>query len=280
MAQALIRRCFEALRIPFSMTMADGLQILRYEEGQAYISHRDWFSVGVAGDDLNFDSEMGGSNRYATVFLYLSPPPSGGWTVFPKGTLEGGVEDSMFVSTGRNKTALEEAMKVAESHFKPGWEVNLTQECYSRLAVKPVRLGAALFYHQDPMTGRLLPEAEHGACPSMTGTKWGANLWIWNKARHLSKPKGDTSSAPEACKVEFVNSEAEAVDVQYSIDDGLTWTHFTTIETRKTFGATSYGGHSWRFTRSGGGEALRTVTVPEDVRSVRFTSSPEKGEEL
>lgn len=51
--------------------------------------------------------------------------------------------------------------------------------------VKPFRLGAVLFYHQHPMSGRLLDGTLHGACPSMTGTKWAANLWIWNTDRHI-----------------------------------------------------------------------------------------------
>merc|ERR1712012_1156906 len=83
-------------------------------------------------------------------------------------------------------------MLQATSHYKEGdWEIDLTRDCYSKLSVKPVRLGASLFYHQEPMTGRLLDEAQHGACPSVTGTKWGANLWIWNKKRHTSDPASD-----------------------------------------------------------------------------------------
>jgi len=277
MAKDLIRRCFEVLRIPFSMSMADGLQILRYQEGQAYISHTDWFSVGAA-NGYNFDSSTpGGSNRYATVFLYLWPPPSGGYTVFPKATVEDGTKDSEFISTGKDREALAEALKEAKGYYRRGaWEIDLTEDCYSKLAVKPVRLGAVLFYHQEPMTGRLLPEAEHGACPSMAGTKWGANLWIWNTARHLSSPTGPTSAA-EAVKVEFVNLEDFAADLGFSMDDGESWTHFATLKPGKRSSANSYQGHNWRFTVSGEAREIRRWSVPENVESARFASQPEAG---
>merc|ERR1719491_2914979 len=88
-------------------------------------------------------------------------------------------------------------MQATKFYPKDSWELGLTNDCYSKLSVKPVRLGATLFYHQEPMTGRLLSEAQHGACPSLTGTKWGANLWIWNRPRHLSKPDDSSGKAPK-----------------------------------------------------------------------------------
>merc|ERR1712050_619051 len=105
---------------------------------------------------------------------------------FPEATIEESLNDSTFVSTGTDATARTRAMMQASQFYETGaWELGLQSECYSKLSVKPVRLGASLFYHQDPMTGKLLESARHGACPSLTGTKWGANLWVWNKARRL-----------------------------------------------------------------------------------------------
>merc|ERR1712087_836548 len=105
------------------------------------------------------------------------------------------------------------------------WELDLVRKCYSSLAVKPVKYGAALFYHQEPMTGKLIKEALHGACPSLTGTKWGANLWIWNRARHLTKPAaGSSSQTTSAILATFVNREQVHVDLEYSMDGGTKWT--------------------------------------------------------
>jgi hypothetical protein len=71
-AMTLKRRMFELLRIPeYQEDMADGLQLLRYRQKQAYIPHHDWFDDG-ADPTFNFDPATGGSNRFATVFLYLS----------------------------------------------------------------------------------------------------------------------------------------------------------------------------------------------------------------
>ena len=39
-----------------------------------------------------------------------------------------------------------------------------------------------LFYSQRP-DGTLDPKSKHGGCPVLAGTKWAANLWIWNRVR-------------------------------------------------------------------------------------------------
>ena len=52
------------------------LQVLRYEVGQHYSSHNDYFDPAVYGDQH--------TNRALTFFLYLSSPTAGGYTVFPR----------------------------------------------------------------------------------------------------------------------------------------------------------------------------------------------------
>ena len=78
------KRAFRLLRMgAYRENMADGIQILRYELGQAYGDHHDYFPR-VQSDDHAWDPSKGGSNRFATVFLYLSDVEFGGQTVFPK----------------------------------------------------------------------------------------------------------------------------------------------------------------------------------------------------
>merc|ERR1711920_345471 len=102
-ALIVMKRSFDALRIPWDERLADGLQILRYREGDAYVPHMDWFPADTSADRSTpggFDPETAdGSNRLATVFLYLKPPPSGGFTVFPRAQLPPGLKDSHLIST-------------------------------------------------------------------------------------------------------------------------------------------------------------------------------------
>ena len=55
----------------YKENLADGIQILRYELGQAYVAHHDYFPAQQS-EDHSWNPYKGGSNRFATVFLYLS----------------------------------------------------------------------------------------------------------------------------------------------------------------------------------------------------------------
>ena len=169
-------RAFDLLRIAtFNDTWSDGIQILKYEVGQAYVGHHDYFPVGqsVGKGTHNFDATAGGSNRYATLFLYLSDVEEGGHTVFPRAQ---NVSDDI-----AHGTVPAEAAKLFE---EGGWENSMiTTECYSKLHVKPARAKAILFYSQHP-DGRLDDRSFHGACPVVRGQKWAANLWVWNECRY------------------------------------------------------------------------------------------------
>lgn len=54
----------------------EDIQVLRYEEGQKYEPHYDYFS-----DKVNI---VRGGHRLATVLMYLSDVEKGGETVFPE----------------------------------------------------------------------------------------------------------------------------------------------------------------------------------------------------
>lgn len=50
------------------------------------------------------------------------------------------------------------------------------------MAVKPLKAEAVLFYSQHP-DGQVDLASLHGGCPVLQGTKWAANLWVWNGPR-------------------------------------------------------------------------------------------------
>lgn len=56
---------------------AEGLQVLRYQHGQKYDAHWDYFIDSVNGRPEN------GGQRLVTVLMYLSDVEEGGETVFP-----------------------------------------------------------------------------------------------------------------------------------------------------------------------------------------------------
>ena len=177
-------RAFRLLRMGgYDEAMADGIQILRYELGQAYISHHDYFPTRQSADH-NWDPEKGGSNRFATIFLYLSDVEFGGQTVFPQtARLTNDTSAALVERLGQapSKEKLEALLNDARLR-KNSWEADLIQKCYTRFAVPPRAGDAILFYSQKP-DGKLDPSSIHGACPVLTGTKWGANLWVWNACR-------------------------------------------------------------------------------------------------
>merc|ERR1719232_2270054 len=55
--------------------------------------------------------------------------------------------------------------------------------CKTKLSIKPTNNKAVLFYSQYP-NGTLDRTSIHGGCPVLDGTKWLANLWVWNGPRN------------------------------------------------------------------------------------------------
>ncbi|MDP1559396.1 MAG: 2OG-Fe(II) oxygenase [Nitrosomonas sp.] len=62
------------------VTHAEGLQILRYEIGQEYRPHFDWFRTDMPGSAKQLAQ---GGQRLGTFILYLSDVVAGGSTIFP-----------------------------------------------------------------------------------------------------------------------------------------------------------------------------------------------------
>ena len=139
---AVVARVERRIALVSSLPQAngEGLQVLRYSDGQKYTPHFDYFH-----DDLNSQEESGGQ-RIATVLMYLSTPEEGGETVFP--------------SAGA---------KVAGA----GWS-----DCArAGFAVRPRKGDALLFYSLLPDGSKDLASL-HGSCPVLRGAKWSATKWI------------------------------------------------------------------------------------------------------
>jgi prolyl 4-hydroxylase len=198
-SSAIKKRTFELLRIPkYKESMADGIQVLRYETAQAYVAHHDYFPVGQS-QDFNWDPSRGGSNRFATVFLYLSNVEAGGQTCFPKQDrlTKEDYPELMERLGGNPLTAegIEELLKQAGIAPK-SWEAKLTRDCYTKFSIPPKKGDAVLFYSQTP-DGHLDPNSLHGAGPVLKGTKWGANVWVWNACRYNMCHKDPLQPAEE-----------------------------------------------------------------------------------
>ena len=80
----LQRRMFELLGVEWNRNHADGLQVLRYLVGQWYKPHTDWFDKKSL--ENNEPHILNGTNRFATVLIYLRDCDAGGYTTFPLST--------------------------------------------------------------------------------------------------------------------------------------------------------------------------------------------------
>lgn len=63
----------------------EGLQVLRYESGNEYRQHYDWFNPDLPGPRKHMEH---GGQRVATIVMYLSDVEQGGATSFPNVGLE------------------------------------------------------------------------------------------------------------------------------------------------------------------------------------------------
>jgi prolyl 4-hydroxylase len=140
----------------------EGMQILRYEPGQKYDPHFDYFQ-----DDQNIKR---GGQRVATVVMYLSDVVRGGETVFPN------AEPLAEEYRARYAAASEEGTSPQET----GGEAIATSAsaCASNaLRVRAKRGDALLFWSVDP-TGMDDPRSLHGGCAVEEGEKWTATKWM------------------------------------------------------------------------------------------------------
>ncbi|XP_043708773.1 probable prolyl 4-hydroxylase 4 [Telopea speciosissima] len=121
----------------------EDIQVLRYEHGQKYDPHYDYFA-----DKVNIAR---GGHRVATVLMYLTDVEKGGETVFPE------AEES--------------------SHRGSSSKDDLSDCAKKGIAVKPRRGNALLFFSLLP---NAIPDQSslHAGCPVIEGEKWSATKWI------------------------------------------------------------------------------------------------------
>ncbi|MCD9640626.1 putative prolyl 4-hydroxylase 4 [Datura stramonium] len=143
------------------------IQVLRYEEGQKYEPHYDYFvdKVNVAR----------GGHRLATVLMYLTDVEKGGETVFPN------AEES----PRRRSMAADDSLS----------------ECARKgIAVKPQKGDALLFYSLHP-NATPDPDSLHGGCPVIQGEKWSATKWIHvDSFDKIIGAEGNCIDADENCE--------------------------------------------------------------------------------
>ncbi|OIW07594.1 hypothetical protein TanjilG_28407 [Lupinus angustifolius] len=119
----------------------ENIQVLRYERGQQYEAHFDYFS-----DKYNLQY---GGHRMATVLIYLSNVEKGGETVFP--------DSELSLSQPKDNT----------------W----SQCAKTGYAVKPKKGDALLFFSLHP-NATTDTRSLHRSCPVIEGEKWSATRWI------------------------------------------------------------------------------------------------------
>ncbi|KAI6693160.1 hypothetical protein NL676_020870 [Syzygium grande] len=122
----------------------EDIQVLRYEHGQKYDPHYDYFA-----DKVNIAR---GGHRLATVLMYLTDVEKGGETVFPN------AEDPPRRRASNTDDTLSECAKKG-------------------IAVKPRKGDALLFFSLTPDA---VPDQNslHAGCPVIEGEKWSATKWI------------------------------------------------------------------------------------------------------
>jgi len=151
--------------------------------------------------------------------------------------------------------------------LKPGsWEEDMTAVCRTRFSVRPSKSRAVLFYSQFP-NGTLDPLSFHGGCPVLNGTKWMANLWVWNAARNSfdhapyklgQESKVTASGTYTPIKALFFNS---GQDPAYA-GARLYWhdTYFGELASGESVRVTTYVSHVWNV-KNPSGETLKSWTI-------------------
>ena len=165
----LKKRCFDVLGMrPYQENMADGLQVLRYNVTTAYIGHLDWIDPSPSVDH-DFVTSGKGSNRYATILLYMTDmvKEEGGETVWVKAPP---IDPSNAPSQEDAISGIRDDANLSKLFEEGSWQEKMVAQCRSSLSVTPRRAKSVLFYSQLP-DGTVDRASEHGGCPVLTDKK-------------------------------------------------------------------------------------------------------------
>ncbi|KAH8051842.1 procollagen-proline 4-dioxygenase [Aureococcus anophagefferens] len=213
-ARDVIGRAFRLLKIDAHRKLEDGLQVLHYERPQWYKPHVDYFTSrnaggGGASEDAfsnAIPTANNGTNRFATVFLYLNNAGSGGETVFPLSTTHEIYQGGRLTQAGTNRTP--GFIRDADA----AWVCDTKSEA---LRVTP-RTGDSVLFYSQRGDASLDGYSLHGSCPMGDGEKWAANLWVWNRPRDaIDKAKAKAKAGIECV---FTNKASSKVALYW--DDG------------------------------------------------------------
>lgn len=258
------KRSFDVLRMVYVDDWSDGLQVVKYEPGQFYNSHTDWFNLD-ASPNWNWDPAKNGTNRFATVFLYLNDVELGGETVFP-------LSDTNMTKNSYREADFQRLSK--EILHKDKTALKLAQTCRESFRVAPKKGDAILFYNQMP-GGTPEHAALHGACPVIEGEKWGANLWVWNAQCWTPEREpgyfDSTKERSDARKGSFDNDLSEAITVWWAPKDiPEDWVELGTVAAGDTYRTNSFIGHLFIFCKLGTKQELGRYKMTKANEEQKF----------
>jgi len=118
-------------------------QVLRYNDGQKYDAHWDWF------DDPVHKKPNSTGNRAATVLMYLGEVQEGGETALP-----------IAIPIDFKQQVRKEGRSACAAN--------------GTLAVVPRKGDALLFWDMLPDGRTIDRKSLHASCPTLKGTKWTA----------------------------------------------------------------------------------------------------------
>jgi len=277
-AQVVKRRCMHILGFDeYEESLTDGLQVLRYNKTTGYFPHLDWIDDPRKREEHNFDSAGVGSNRFATILLYMSDLDAGdgGETLFSHGWPVGQAEED-HVELDDAIDALRASGDVEGILKRESWEETMVARCRTRLAVRPHSSRAVLFYSQHP-DGTVDPSSLHGGCPVITDQpKWAANLWAWNSIRggfpgspvnqHVVEKNRAATKSPEndlQKNAKFINTKSDERmrHAQLFFQDTF-WGKYGFDD--PPLGVNTFKGHKWHVQVDG--EVVKSFTIGNEKR--------------
>ena len=277
-AQIVKRRCMDILGFDeYEESLTDGLQVLRYNKTTGYFPHLDWIDDPRKKEEHNFDSAGVGSNRFATILLYMSDLEAGdgGETLFSHGW-PAGQADEDHVQLDDAIDALRVSGDVEGILKRDSWEEKMVANCRSRLAVRPHSSRAVLFYSQHP-DGSVDKSSLHGGCPVITDQpKWAANLWAWNSIRggfpgspkneHVVEKNRAANKSPENDQQKhatFINDKSDESmrHAQLFFQDTF-WGNYGFDD--PPLGINTFMGHKWHVRVDG--EVVKSFTIGRDKK--------------